>query len=36
MIGAAAIILSDTDDGAVFPSKETEKSRIPSNKLRGI
>lgn len=36
VIGAGALILSDTEDKAVFPSKETEKSRVPSNRLKGI
>ncbi|WP_150464655.1 acetyltransferase [Francisella sp. XLW-1] len=36
VIGAGSIILSDTDNKSVFSPKETEKSRVPSNRLRGI
>lgn len=36
VIGAGALILKDTDDLSVYPSIETEKSKVPSNKLRGI
>lgn len=36
VIGAGAVILNDTEDRAVFSSKETEKAGIPSNRLRGI
>ncbi|TDX58919.1 acetyltransferase [Orenia marismortui] len=36
VIGASSLILSDTEDKAVFSPKETEKSRVPSNRLRGI
>lgn len=36
VIGAGSLILSNTDDKAVFSPKETEKSKVPSNRLRGI
>jgi acetyltransferase-like isoleucine patch superfamily enzyme len=36
VIGAGSLILADTDDRAVFSPKETEKARVPSNRLRGI
>jgi sugar O-acyltransferase (sialic acid O-acetyltransferase NeuD family) len=36
VIGAGSLILTDTDDRAVFSPKETEKARVPSNRLRGI
>ena len=36
VIGASSLILSNTDDRAVFSPKETEKSRVPSNRLMGI
>lgn len=36
VIGAASLILNDTEDRAVFSPKETEKARVPSNRLRGI
>ena len=36
VIGASSLILNDTDDKSVFSPRETEKSRVPSNKLRGI
>lgn len=36
VVGAGSLILSDTEDRAVFSPKETEKSRVPSNRLRGI
>lgn len=36
VIGAGSLILSDTEDRAVFSPKETEKSKVPSNRLRGI
>lgn len=36
VIGAGALILSDTKENSVFMSCETEVSRVPSNKLRGI
>lgn len=34
IIGSGAIIFKDTDDGSVYSPKETEKSRVPSNRLR--
>ena len=36
VIGAAATILKSTDDYAVYVTNETEKARVPSNRLRGI
>ena len=36
VIGAGALILSNTEDKKVFMEKETEASRVPSNRLRGI
>jgi len=36
VIGAGALILSDTEDNKVFMVKATEASRVPSNRLRGI
>jgi sugar O-acyltransferase (sialic acid O-acetyltransferase NeuD family) len=36
VIGASSVILSDTNDKSVFSPRETEKSKVPSNKLRGI
>lgn len=36
LIGASSLILRDTSDRSVFSSKETLKSRVPSNKLRII
>lgn len=36
VIGANSLILTNTDDKAVFSAKETEKSKVPSNRLRGI
>ena len=36
VIGAGAIILSDTEDESLYPSKETEKSKIPTSRLRKI
>jgi sugar O-acyltransferase (sialic acid O-acetyltransferase NeuD family) len=36
VIGAGSLILNDTDERAVFSPKETEKSKVPSNRLRGI
>jgi sugar O-acyltransferase (sialic acid O-acetyltransferase NeuD family) len=34
VIGANALILKDTLDESVYPSKETERSKVPSNRLR--
>lgn len=34
IIGAGALILSDTPDDALYPSQETEKSRVPSSKIK--
>ncbi len=36
VIGAGSLILTDTEDRAVYSPKETEKSKVPSNRLRGI
>jgi len=36
VIGAGSLILENTDDGSVYSPKGTDKSRIPSNRLRGI
>ena len=36
VIGSSAVIFNSTDDYAVFSPKETEKSRVPSNRLRGF
>lgn len=36
VIGANSLILTDTDDKSVYSSKETEKARVLSNRLRGI
>ena len=36
VIGAGSLILSDTDNNAVYSPKETEKSKVPSDRLRGI
>ena len=36
VIGAGALILSDTEDNKVFMDTATEASRVPSNRLRGI
>ena len=36
MIGAGSLILSDTEDGSVYMTGMSEKSRVPSHRLRGI
>ncbi|MEA2050837.1 MAG: acetyltransferase [Campylobacterota bacterium] len=36
VIGAGALLLRDTEDNKVYMKKETEVSRVPSNRLRGI
>lgn len=36
VIGAGSLILSDTDDQAVYSPRGTEKSKVPSNRLRSI
>ena len=36
VIGASSLILSNTDDNSVFSSTQTEKARVPSNRLRSI
>ena len=36
IIGAGSLILEDTEDRAVYSPRATEKSRVPSNRLRNI
>lgn len=36
VIGAGALVLADAEDESVFPGIATEKSRVPSSRLRGI
>ncbi|MGE4457317.1 MAG: acetyltransferase [Arcobacteraceae bacterium] len=36
VVGANSLILTDTEDRSVYSPKETEKARVPSNRLRGI
>ena len=36
MIGAGSLILKNTDDYSVYSPEETFKSKVPSNRLRGI
>lgn len=36
VIGAGALMLSNTEDNKVYMEKETEVSRVPSNRLRGL
>jgi len=36
VIGAGALILGDTEDNKVYMEKETDVSRVPSHRLRGI
>lgn len=36
MIGAGSLILKSTEDYSVYSPEETVKSRVPSNRLRGI
>ncbi len=36
VIGAGALILSDAPDKAVYSGTPSEKSKVPSNRLRGI
>ncbi|MDH3536511.1 MAG: acetyltransferase [Gammaproteobacteria bacterium] len=36
VIGAGAIILSDADPGGVYMGGATERSRVPSSRLKGI
>ena len=36
IIGAGALILSDMESGGVYVGNETERSRVPSNRLRKI
>jgi sugar O-acyltransferase (sialic acid O-acetyltransferase NeuD family) len=36
VIGAGALLLSDAPDNSVYPAAGTEKSKVPSNRLRGL
>lgn len=36
VIGSGAIIFKNTDDNSVYSPAETEKSKVPSNRLRGF
>ncbi|MCK9482635.1 MAG: acetyltransferase [Bacteroidia bacterium] len=36
LIGAGSLILKDTEERAVYSPEETVKSKVPSNRLRGI
>lgn len=36
VIGANSLVLNDTEDMAVFSPRQTEKLKVPSNRLRGI
>ena len=36
VIGSSAVIFKNTDDNSVYSPVETEKSRVPSNRLRGL
>lgn len=36
MLGAGSLILKNTDDFSVYSPEETAKSKVPSNRLRGI
>ncbi|MCQ1780572.1 acetyltransferase [Neorhizobium galegae] len=36
VIGAGAIVLSDAEDNGVYVGTETERSRVPSNRLRSL
>lgn len=36
VIGSSAVIFKNTDDNSVYSPIETEKSRVPSNRLRGF
>lgn len=36
VIGSGAVIFKDTQDNSVYSPSETEKSRVPSNRLRGF
>jgi sugar O-acyltransferase (sialic acid O-acetyltransferase NeuD family) len=35
-VGAGSLILEDTDETGVYPGIKTEKSKVPSHKLRGM
>lgn len=36
VIGASSLVLSNSDDNSVFSPRQTDKSKVPSNKLRSI
>ncbi len=36
VIGSGAVIFKNTDDDSVYSPTETEKSKVPSNRLRGL
>ena len=36
VVGAGALLLSDAPDNSVYAAAGTEKSKVPSNRLRGI
>lgn len=36
VVGAGALLLHDAPDAAVYAPTETEKSKVPSNRLRGL
>ena len=36
VIGAGALLLKDAEAGGVYIGKATERSKLPSSKLRGI
>lgn len=36
VIGSGSIIFKDTEDNSVYSPKETEKSKVPSNRLRSF
>ena len=36
VIGSSAVIFKNTDDFSVYSPNETEKSKVPSNRLRGF
>jgi sugar O-acyltransferase (sialic acid O-acetyltransferase NeuD family) len=36
VIGSSAVIFKNTDDNSVYSPAETEKSKVPSNRLRGF
>jgi acetyltransferase-like isoleucine patch superfamily enzyme len=36
VIGAGALLLRDAPDGSVYPATATERSKVSSDRLRGI